>query len=106
MDKKVKQPSCRLIFSRELYAREAVELAAYVFSEKADIQLSASGKDVAAEIFCAGPDLSSAGEFANEVLNQQCRLDLSAKNGKISNMIVTKALLSASGETEKKRGKK
>jgi len=101
----VKQPSCRLNFSEKIYAPEAVRLAAYVFSDIADIGLFPSGKGLGAEIPCGEGRASLAGEFANEVLNQQCRLDLAAKNGKISSIIVTKALLSASGETGKKRAK-
>ena len=34
----------------------------------------------------------------NEVLNQQCRIDLAKKSSKIAGIIVTKALLSAAGE--------
>ncbi|MEW6012385.1 MAG: hypothetical protein AB1602_03185 [Elusimicrobiota bacterium] len=47
-------------------------------------------------------------ELMNEALNQQCRIDLSKKNFKVSQMIITKALISALGEEpkNKKRGKK
>ena len=48
-----------------------------------------------------------AGEFANEALNQQCRIDLAKKNSRLAGMIVTKALLSACGENKKReRGSK
>ncbi|HAH31626.1 MAG TPA: hypothetical protein DCL44_04865 [Elusimicrobia bacterium] len=105
MGEKVKSHSRRIMFSKQIYAAEAVKLAAYVFSDKADIKLASSAGGVEAEVSWEGKDCAVAGEFANEVLNQQCRLDLAVKNGKVANMIVTKALLSASGETVKKRGK-
>ena len=102
MGKKVKRPSCGMMFSDKIYTAEAVKLAAYVFSDTADIKLSPSAEGIEVEVSGGAAESSVAGEFANEVLNQQCRLDLAVKNGKISSLIVTKALLSASGETEKR----
>jgi len=114
MDKKVKTSPRGILFSKAVYSAEAVKLAAYVFSEKADIELTSSALGIEAEVSPlsggGSPDARNsvaAGEFANEALNQQCRLDLAVSNGKIANMIVTKALLSALGETTKnKAGKK
>ena len=82
-----------LFFPETLYAAGSVELAAYVFEGRASIKLSSSPGGVRAEVSPA----FAAGDFANEALNQQCRLDLSAVNGKLAGMIVTRALLSASG---------
>ena len=101
MDKEIKKTPRRLVFSRGLYTAEAVRLAAYVFSDRAGVKLASSGSDTVAELVCSGAE--TAGEFANEVLNQQCRLDLLSRNGKIANAIVTKTLLSALGETADKR---
>lgn len=92
------------MFARGLYSEEAVKLAAYVCADKAEIKLSAGKDGLTAEL--RGCGRGEAGEFLNEALNQQCRLDLAAANGRLANMIVTKALLSASGETGGKRGKK
>ncbi|HAF96200.1 MAG: hypothetical protein A2021_07190 [Elusimicrobia bacterium GWF2_52_66] len=116
MGEKLKIPARRIMFSKGIYAAEAVKLAVYVFSDRADIKLAFSARGTEAELSGGGQDRpplplrrvrqgcledAIAGEFINEVLNHQCRLDLAAKNGKIANMIVTKALLSASGETGK-----
>ena len=91
-------PKLKLEFQKQIYSAEAVKLAAYVFAGRADIGLSEFPGGVRAELPAA--DRAAAGEFANEVLNQQCRLDLAALNGKISGAIVTKALLSSLGETK------
>lgn len=100
MGEKVNSSQRRIMFSSGIYSAEAVRLAAYVFSDRAGIKLTTGGGGT--EALC---EEEFAGEFSNEVLNQQCRLDLAANNGKIAGMIVTKALLSASGETGKDGGK-
>lgn len=100
--KKNPEGSSRL-FSGGTYSPEAVKLAAAVFSDRMPVSFSRSGSGTLVR-FPAGAGLE--GEFSNEVLNQQCRIDLSAVNARLSGMIVTKALLSASGETAKKRGSK
>ena len=92
------------MFAKSIYCAEAVKLAAYVFADRADITLLSRPGGVEAEIHCGADDRTLAGEFANEVLNQQCRLDLGPKNRKISSMIVTRALLSAAGERGHNRG--
>lgn len=80
-----------------IYSPEAVKLAAFVFSDRG-VKVSARGKNSTAAV--SGPDAERvAGEFMNEVLNQQCRLDLAKKNSKIAGIITTRALLSALGET-------
>ncbi len=84
-----------VFFSREIYCEEAVSLAAAVFEGRAEISLSKNKAGLTAEI--SGPE-NSAGEFCNEALNQQCRLDLGRKNSRIASLISTKALLSAAGE--------
>lgn len=96
MGKKIKTGARRIMFAKSVYSPEAVKLAAYVFDGRADIKLYCGARGVEVEVISA--DRALAGEFSNEVLNQQCRLDLGPQNRKISNMIVTKALLSAAGE--------
>lgn len=100
MGETVKNIPRKLEFSKGIYAAEAVKLAAYVFSGRAEIKLSSSPRGISAAVACPGGNCAVAGEFANEVLNQQCRLDLAARNGKITSFIVTRALLSALGETK------
>jgi len=84
-----------VFFSREIYSEEAVSLAAAVFDGRAEVSLSKSKGGVTARV--SGPE-NSAGEFCNEALNQQCRLDLGRINSRIASLISTKALLSAAGD--------
>jgi hypothetical protein len=86
-----------LFFSGGIYSAEALRLAAAVFSARGGVRLK-SGKDGTEAAFSGG---ITPGEFANEALNQQCRIDLSARNSRLSGIIVTKALLSASGSSKK-----
>ena len=106
-------PEEKLILDKSIYCAEAVKLAAFVFSGRAVIKIK-PGKSVSQVLISAkSSDLAAGGsegqnsssimpllgaEFLNEVLNQQCRIDLAKKNSKISSIIVTKALLSAAGE--------
>lgn len=87
--------------SAALYSAEALKLAAYVFSGRADISVNGAGGWLTART-PAGPGAAALlSDFANEALNQQCRLDLASRNSKLVNIIVTKALLSASGAASK-----
>ncbi len=88
----MKNKTLPVFLSREIYCDEAVQLAAAVFQGRGVRLLEASG-GVAVEA-----SESEAGEFCNEVLNQQCRLDLGLKNSRIASLIATKALLSAAGQ--------
>ncbi|MDD5209774.1 MAG: hypothetical protein PHV36_10335 [Elusimicrobiales bacterium] len=82
-----------IFLSGGIYCAEAVDLAAAVFEGRGlRVAKAAGGFIVEAS---AGGD--AAGEFCNEVLNQQCRIDLSRRNFKIASIIATKALLSAAG---------
>ena len=96
-----------IVFESAVYSREAVELAAYVFSGRCSVKTRPGPGATRVELSgVAGLDLL-AGELANEALNQQCRIDLAKKNSKIAGMIVTKALLSACGvKKDGKGGKK
>jgi His-Xaa-Ser system protein HxsD len=79
-----------------IYSAEAVKLAAFVFSGRAVIRIR-PGKKASHVSVSAAADERLTGEFLNEVLNQQCRMDLSKKNSRIAGIITTKALLSAAG---------
>lgn len=81
-----------IFLSEEIYCGEAVDLAAAVFEGRGLRLVKAPGG-----FMVEAPGADAAGEFCNEVLNQQCRLDLSRKNYKIASLIATKALLSAAG---------
>lgn len=90
----------KIFFSREIYSPEALRLAAAVFGERMKVSLKNSPGGLTAEIY--GQE-GAAGEFCNEALNQQCRIDLGLKNSKIASIISTKALLSAAGEKPARR---
>lgn len=84
-----------VFLSREIYSEEAVKLAVSVFAARASVRLVKASGGVSVEVTGAE---NAAGEFCNEVLNQQCRLDLGKTNSRIASLIATKALLSAAGE--------
>ena len=89
-------------FSSAIYSAEAVRLAAAVMAGRMDVKVSKAPGGLNVEV--SGPG-ASAGEFANEALNQQCRLDLWRVNSRIASIITTKALLSAAGEKKAPRGR-
>jgi His-Xaa-Ser system protein HxsD len=88
----------------KIYSRQGLEIAAQIFSSKADVYLGKTGgvfevtlkskrKTAAAE----GDLEVLAGEFVNELLNQEYRFIVGRFNQKISSFIVTQTLLSARG---------
>jgi hypothetical protein len=89
-----------LVLDAAVYSGEALRLAAFVFSDRAEITIKKE-KGIFEVFFRAAPGFSR-GAYLNEALNQQCRLDLAGKNSKAAGMIATKALLSAAGNTKKK----
>ena len=90
-----KRAATELMLHHGIYSAEALKLASFVFAGRADIRIR-PGKKVS-HVSLNGADERLAGEFLNEVLNQQCRLDLAKKNSRIAGIITTKALLSAAG---------
>ena len=90
-----------LILDAAVYSEEALRLAAFVFSDKAGIEFKK--KAGAFEVFFRWTAAGfTQGDYLNEALNQQCRLDLAGKNSKAAGMIATRALLSAAGNTKTK----
>lgn len=86
----------KILFSSDIYSEEAVKLASYVFEGK--ISFSCVNKDCGIEVQFNEAEDSDINDFCNEVLNQQCRIDLSADTAVLTKVIVLKALLSAIGE--------
>ena len=85
-----------LILDEEVYSKEAISLAAYIYSDKADMDYKKkSGKIEVKFVAKESNNGNISDAFINEVLNQQCRIDLTKKNFRISQIIITKALLSA-----------
>lgn len=82
----------KVILDSRLYSGEAVRLASRVFLGRAKVKILETGKKT--KFLFKGPP-EARGDFMNEVLNQQCRLDLAGKNSRVAQIIVTKTLLSA-----------
>lgn len=79
-----------------VYSAEALKLAAFIFADRG---MKLSFKKNLAEISVKGPEGEEIfKEFMNEALNQQCRIDLTGKNGKAAKIIITRAMLSALGK--------
>lgn len=99
MNKKTKNKIYTGILDSGIYSLEAAKLAGVIFGDDAYINIRQyTDKNIKVEIKnCEAPQLVFE-KFVNEVLNQQCRIDLTKKNSKISRIIITKSLLSAIGE--------
>ncbi|MCK5106725.1 MAG: His-Xaa-Ser system protein HxsD [Elusimicrobiales bacterium] len=88
------------LLDEDIYSKEAVALAAYVYSDKANIEYKKKLGKIEIKLKENKPiNGNAADDFINEILNQQCRMDLTKKNSRVSKIIVTKALLSAAGES-------
>lgn len=87
-----------LSLDTSVYSAEAIELAAYIFEERLNIATKQNGNVI--DITFNGCNEADIGDFCNEVLNQQCRIDLSKSTTNITKMIVAKSLLSAIGDKE------
>jgi len=85
-----------------VYSGEALKLAAFVFSDRVSVTLKPAKGGFEVLFKNAAPGFAP-GDYLNEALNQQCRLDLAGKNSKAAGMIATKALLSAAGSARKKK---
>jgi His-Xaa-Ser system protein HxsD len=89
--------------AKKLYSREALQIAAHIFDSRAEVRAaegsSAFEIELAAKRKSAGaPELTAlAGDFVNELLNQEYRFVVSAFNKKIASLIVTQTLVAARG---------
>ena len=98
-----KEREVDLLLDTGIYRREALTLAAAVFSRKVEflvgreepgsieVTLRAKGEVSPSEL------LGQAGEFLNEALNQDLRLDLAKENAGIIKLLMAQALASARG---------
>lgn len=86
-----------LRFSKEYYLREAIFAAAYKFTDKCAVKIEPVGEVHIGVILEERVGLEEealkkiAMDFANEALDQQVRLDLEARNGRIRELIVRHA---------------
>lgn len=91
----------------DLYSYEALNIAKNILKDGESVTITKNKNKNIIDISSENPDKIFK-ELMNEALNQQCRIDISKKNFKVSQMIITKALVSALGEEpkSKKRGRK
>lgn len=84
----------------DIYSRQAIMLAKNVFAKK--IKTGFAWNKDKVEIFITPLDINCGQniekEFSNEILNQQCRLNIKKWNKKIAKIIYTRALLSGLGK--------
>ena len=89
--------------SKKIYSKDALLIAAQVLSNKINVYLeeSKSAYRVTIEAKRRGVDAAQlealAGEFGNELLNQEYRFLVGRFNQKISALIVTQTLMAARG---------
>ena len=88
---------------KKMYSMDALRIAAQILSPKIDAYLDESKTayevTLKAKRRDAGPEQLSAlaGEFGNELLNQEYRFIVGRFNSKISSLIVTQTLMAARG---------
>ncbi len=89
--------------SKNWYSLEALQIAAHVFDSRAQVRMAESKAEFDVELVAkrknlGEPELTAlAGEFLNELLNQEYRFIVSRFNQKIASLIVTQTLFAARG---------
>lgn len=95
--------SVRFAVPRAVYSDDAVRIAAHVFANRAETyaEESKAAFDLTLVSKKAGLDDSSlealAGEFLNELLNQEYRFVVARFNRKVADVVTAQTLLSARG---------
>lgn len=93
----------KLKLSKKIYSKDALLIAAQVLSNKINVYLEESKSDFTVTIEAKRRDVDGAqlaalaGEFGNELLNQEYRFLVGRFNAKISSLIVTQTLMAARG---------
>lgn len=90
-----------ILIDQKVYAEEAVQLASLIFSAKADCFVEEGLRGRRKVVLQAKENASAqglrrvAGEFLNEVLNQDLRLQLLRDNSRIIQLMTAQALAAA-----------
>lgn len=93
----------KLSLSKKIYSMDALRIAAHVLSTKVDVYVSESKTAYDVELQAKRKGATEeqvsalAGEFGNELLNQEYRFIVGNFNRKISSLIVTQALMASRG---------
>lgn len=103
LDTDVKERSVSFDIPKKIYSMDALRISAQILAPKVDVFLDET--KTAYEVTlkakrrdAGGPQLEAlAGEFGNELLNQEYRFIVGRFNSKISSLIVTQTLMAARG---------
>lgn len=93
----------KMKLAKKIYSKDALLIAAQVLSNKVNVYLEESKSDYTVTIEAKRRDAGKeqvealAGEFGNELLNQEYRFLVGRFNSKISSLIVTQTLMAARG---------
>ena len=99
----VKERQVSFEIPKKIYTMDALRIAAQILAPKIDVYLDESKTDYEVTLKAKRRDAGEAqltalaGEFGNELLNQEYRFIVGRFNSKISSLIVTQALMAARG---------
>lgn len=103
LDTDVKERSVSFDIPKKIYSMDALRIAAQILSPKIDVYLDESKAAYEVTLKAKRRDAGReqlealAGEFGNELLNQEYRFVVGRFNSKISSLIVTQTLMAARG---------
>lgn len=103
LDTDVKERSVSFDIPKKIYSMDALRIAAQILSPKIDVYLEESKAAYEVTLKAKRRDAGReqlealAGEFGNELLNQEYRFVVGRFNSKISSLIVTQTLMAARG---------
>jgi len=93
----------KIELAKKIYSKDSLLIAAQVLSSKLNVYLEESKSAYTVTIEAKRKDVvpaqlaALAGEFGNELLNQEYRFIVGRFNSKISSLIVTQTLMAARG---------
>lgn len=103
LDTDVKERSVSFDLPKKIYSMDALRISAQILSSKMDVYLDESRSAYEVTLKAKRRDAGKAqlealaGEFGNELLNQEYRFVVGRFNSKISSLIVTQTLMAARG---------
>ncbi len=103
LDTDVKERSVSFDVPKKIYSMDALRIAAQILAPKIDVYLDETKAAYEVTLKAKRRDAGEAqltalaGEFGNELLNQEYRFIVGRFNHKISSLIVTQALMAARG---------
>lgn len=104
-DYEIAERQIRFVIDEQLYARDAVFGAAYIFVDRCYVLLDRpADQKVAVRLRTKGPSTEAelealAGEFANELLNQMLRLRIGESTARIREYYMARAFFSSDNKS-------